>query len=338
MAAYPMQQHPLEIAIQYAFSPEKWRDTRVLLAVSGGADSVALLRAMARVERQGMARLMVAHLHHGLRPSAEDDAQFVRELSLQHGLECFVGREDVAEVAREQGDGIEAAARFVRYGFLLQTAEEQGCRYVLTGHTDDDQVETILHNIIRGCGIAGMRGMPKARQLSPAVTLLRPMLEVPRETVRDYLSTLGQSWREDETNCYLEFTRNRLRHEVLPLLASLNPRFAEVLRSLGKQSGETLDCLKQPISDLYDKSVTRIEPNLAVCRVEPLATALPQLVRLTLLQLWKNLDWPLQNLGYDELQEIVQLIQQRQSARLTYPGNVDVVLTPDELRMSRKRG
>src|SRR3569623_1408931 len=157
------------------WAPSDWSDLTVLVAVSGGADSVALLRGMAALRRSGPGRLIVAHFNHALRAAAAEDERFVVELCRELGLVCEVGRSRVAERAAECGDGVEAAARHARYEFLQATADRLGARYVATAHTADDQAETILHRILRGTGLAGLSGMSRSRPLGQAVPLLRPM-------------------------------------------------------------------------------------------------------------------------------------------------------------------
>ena len=131
-----------------------WDDVSLLLAVSGGADSVGLLRAMVELKGSGAGRIFVAHFNHALRGAESDaDAAFVSELCQRLDLPCETGTADTAQLARDEGDGLEAAARGVRYAFLRATAERLGARYVVTAHTADDQAETILHRIVRGTGV-----------------------------------------------------------------------------------------------------------------------------------------------------------------------------------------
>jgi len=192
-----------------------------LVAVSGGADSTALLLALRRLG----CRLHVAHLDHGLRPESDADAEFVRELSARLGLSCTVARRDVAAYRGRHKLSPEAAAREVRYAFLRETAERVGAQAIFVAHTANDQVETFLLRLIRGAGPAGLSGMkPKDGQLC------RPLLGVWREEVEAFLKEHGQEWREDATNSDPAFLRNRVRHELLPLLVSLNPGVKEVLR------------------------------------------------------------------------------------------------------------
>lgn len=170
--------HLVEEQLCRAWPPERWADLTVLAAVSGGADSVALLRAMTAVRRPGRGRIIVAHLNHRLRGAQSDaDAAFVSELCARLGIQCHVGAIDVSRLVRG-GEGLEAAARRARYQFLAIQAASVGARYVALGHTADDQAETILHRIIRGTGIAGLAGMPQARPLMLPLALPGPDMSV----------------------------------------------------------------------------------------------------------------------------------------------------------------
>ena len=162
--------HTLEAQLAAAWAPEAWRDVTVLLAVSGGADSVALLRAMTAIKGGGAGSLAAAHLNHQLRGAdADGDEAFVVELCTRLGITCEVGRTAAGELAAEAGDGPEAAARKARYRFLAATAARLGARYVVTAHTADDQAETILHRILRGTGIGGLAGIARTRPLAMPV-------------------------------------------------------------------------------------------------------------------------------------------------------------------------
>lgn len=192
---------------------------KLLVGVSGGADSVALLRGLAEAGFD----LAVAHLDHRLRPESADDAGFVAELAASLGLEARVERVDVARVANERGWNIEDAARRVRYEFLTRTARDLGIKAVAIGHTLDDQAETVLMQLLRGA--AYLRGMTERRGM-----VVRPLLDVPRSRLRDYLAGLEQPWREDPTNRDRSRLRSWLRHEILP---GLLDRFPDVATRLG---------------------------------------------------------------------------------------------------------
>ena len=230
--------HPLESKLAAAWPPSDWADVTIVAAVSGGCDSVALLRALTAVKTGGQGRVSVAHLNHRLRPEADDDERFVVELCGRLGVICEVGHVDVAGAAAEAGEGLEAAARRCRYRFLQEAAGRLGARFVVTAHTADDQAETILHRIVRGTGIRGLAGMARVRTLGHAA-LVRPLLGIRRAELVAYLDELGQPYRHDSSNADRRFTRNRIRLELLPRLRErFNPEIEEALLRLGTLAGE----------------------------------------------------------------------------------------------------
>jgi tRNA(Ile)-lysidine synthase len=206
--------------------------THILVAVSGGADSVALLLALHRLARNGRPALTAAHLHHGLRGrEADADARFVRAVCRRLGVRCVVGRAAVRARARARGESIEMAARAARYAFLERTARRVGATQIATAHTRDDQAETVLLKLARGAGPEGLSGIaPCTAPAGRRVGLVRPLLTVSRAEVEAFLKRLGQDWRTDASNVSRDHLRNRVRHDVLPLLeAALNPAIRAVL-------------------------------------------------------------------------------------------------------------
>ena len=173
----------------------------VLLAVSGGADSVALLRGTCLIAFEMRIAPQVVHVNHRLRGAESDaDAEWVRELCHSRNVPCDVLTADVAKCSAERGVGIEEAARDARYKLLTSAAERIGAPVVLLAHTADDQAETVLHHILRGTGLAGLSGMPASRVLSESVRLVRPLLDVNRTEIERFLQSLGQDFRTDSSN------------------------------------------------------------------------------------------------------------------------------------------
>lgn len=213
---------------------------RIAVGVSGGADSVALLRFLAALRPQFGWDLVVCHIHHGLRGAEADrDECFVRALAEQLGLPCAVSRIDAAALALRDHISVEEAGRMARYAFFTQTAGEGG--RIATAHTLDDSIETVLMNLVRGTGLRGLCGIPRIRG-----NIVRPLLDCTRAEVEDYLGALGQPYCTDSTNLTDDYTRNRIRHDILPRLCALNPNFpgamARMLPRLAAQQALT-DCL-----------------------------------------------------------------------------------------------
>jgi len=189
-------------------------DSRVLIGLSGGADSVALTLLLQELAGNGAFALAgLAHLNHGLRETAARDEAFCRALADRLGLPLAVERADVAAFAAGEGLSIEAAARQLRYAFLTRAAQKAGADRIAVGHTEDDQAETVLFRLSRGAGLTGLAGIHPRRD-----RVVRPLLGVSRHELREYLRGRGESWVEDETNAALDNPRNRIRHRVLPEL------------------------------------------------------------------------------------------------------------------------
>ena len=231
-----MHDHSVEKAVDELLTSTGAAGAPLLVGVSGGADSVALLRALLNGQSD-RSRVSIAHLDHGLRPESASDAAWVTRLAATLKVRVVTRRVDVSRVADATGRGVEESARHCRYDFFTDVAREHGCRLVAVAHTADDQTETILHHLLRGTGLAGLRGMPASRSLDEHLTLIRPLLGVSRQQVVDYLEELKQPYLVDESNVDERFTRNRLRHSLLPLLRNqYNPRVDESLRRLGEQA------------------------------------------------------------------------------------------------------
>lgn len=200
----------------------------LVLGVSGGADSLCL---MVTLQQLGFP-LIVAHYDHALRPDSAEDAQFVAELAASRGLTCLVERGDVASLAARERLSIEEAARNARYAFLFGCARQVGAQAVATGHTADDQVETVLMHLLRGSGMAGLKGMLPAslnEGWDAQIPLVRPLLAVWREETEACCAEAGLQPRMDASNRDTRFFRNRLRYDLVPYLQDFNPRIKEVL-------------------------------------------------------------------------------------------------------------
>ncbi|HEY1964886.1 MAG TPA: tRNA lysidine(34) synthetase TilS, partial [Acidobacteriaceae bacterium] len=203
---------------------------RVAVAVSGGADSVALLSGMAACRAETGIVVSAVHVHHGLRGAeADGDAQFVADLAKQLELPLRVERGDVAMLAAARGQGIEEAARALRYRVFHELLASREVDAVTTAHTLDDQAETVLLKLLRGAWTEGLGGIAPVVTWAGGGRIVRPLLEVTRADIVAYLEARGQPWREDTTNLEQTFTRNRVRHTLLPQLRDFQPRIAEHL-------------------------------------------------------------------------------------------------------------
>ncbi|MDX2033569.1 MAG: tRNA lysidine(34) synthetase TilS, partial [Blastocatellia bacterium] len=300
---------------------------RGIVAVSGGADSIALLDALARRGEPGA--IVVAHLNHQLRGAESDeDEDFVRRVAAERGLAVYCERAPVAAFAEAEGMNLEAAARRFRYDFFARLAERLDIGMVFTGHTRDDQAETILMRLLRGAGAQGLRGIRERRGLGARTVLLRPLLDVSRAEVLDHCAFYGLQYRTDSSNLSPDFTRNRVRLELLPLLRSFNPRADESLARASALLHDDDDALRLIAEALLERASDANE-----LRVQELQDA-PPAVRRRALRAWLARAAPgLQRADASHLAALERMITSGQSGRvIQLPGHGRVFREFDRLR------
>jgi tRNA(Ile)-lysidine synthase len=255
----------------------------IVAAVSGGADSVALLDALARFQRSAgqPGSIIVAHLNHQLRgEESDEDEAFVRELADRLRLPAFTESAAVAERARAEKQNLEAVARRLRYEFLLKVADARGANIVFTAHTLDDQAETILMRLIRGSGAEGLRGVHQIVALNDGVKLIRPMLGIARAEVIEHCEHYGLAFRSDSSNFLVDFTRNRVRLELLPMLETFNPRVKESLVRAFESVARDEDYLRGVAAEYLARSRQESGLNIKALQEAPAA------IRRRVLRLW----------------------------------------------------
>lgn len=315
---------------------------RLVLAVSGGADSTALLDGILRLrERQSAPRdgIIVAHLNHLLRgPDSDADEAFVIALAKSHGLSIVTDRMAVAEETARTGGNLEATARHLRYAFLQKVALDRNASFVLTGHTRDDQVETLLMRMVRGTGPEGLRGVHALRALGESTTLARPLLEVSRREVLAHCEHYHLDYRDDASNFSPDFTRNRIRHELVPLLRSLSPRADEALLRLGQQSAEDGEFLTK-LADELRRATPAPPPDSSGNRLYvPKFIAAPAPLRRRMLRGWlREAGGKPEMLDAGHLAAVEKLLLPGQSGRKTeLPGKWTVLREFDWLTLSHR--
>lgn len=314
-----------------------WTESDILVVgVSGGPDSLSLLHLLVKGSLHAPSGVVVGHLNHRLRPSATDEANFVAQLCEQWGLECHIGDVDVAALAERDSLTMEEAARVARYRFLGQLARNAGSEYVVVGHTADDQAETVLMHLIRGAGLAGLRGMApdSALQGYPGIRLLRPLLSVRRQKVLAYCRRHDLEPVYDPSNEDLTIFRNRLRHELLPLLESYNPQIRERLL-------RTADVVRADVAFLVSETENALssllldqDENFILMELEPWRELPLSLRRRTLRQgVWK-LRNSLRDVSYAPLEQARRVAEEGPvGAKSGLPGNLVLEVEYDSLRL-----
>ena len=294
---------------------------RWLLAVSGGPDSMAMLYGLLMLREKGqleLSGLHIAHLNHQLRGDDSDaDAEFVRQQARQLQIEVTVDSIDVAGAARENGESIEVAARRLRYSFLAEAGRVNNCNKIALGHNADDNVETILHRILRGTGIRGLAGMSAVRELPDTkeqseLTIVRPLLTSTRCEIEAFVKQHDIKFRLDRSNLSDEYTRNRIRNELLPLLRkNYNPEIGTALLQLGRIAGDFSKILSSDaIGTLHELTLKREHDCLtldAMRLAERSRILQAEIVHQGLLVLRV----PLRRIGFKQINAILDLINGR---------------------------
>ncbi|WP_234733352.1 tRNA lysidine(34) synthetase TilS [Tellurirhabdus bombi] len=216
----------------------------MLLAVSGGIDSVAMVDLFLATE----VSVGIAHVNFGLRgEESEGDEQFVRDLAKRHSIPFYTTRFNTLSLASEQGVSTQMMARQLRYDWFGQLAREYGYSCVATAHHSDDNLETVLLNLIRGTGVAGLRGI-SVQQDFPWGRLVRPLWFASRADLEQYVQEQGLPWREDSSNVEDKYRRNRLRHQVVPVLKELNPNLLQTIQATYERVGAAENLVEQALS------------------------------------------------------------------------------------------
>jgi len=300
----------------------------VVVGLSGGADSVALVHALASRERL---RVTAAHLDHGLRPESREDAAFCRRLCRALGVPFRSTRADVRARAARDGGGLEEAARDERRAFLEKVRAAEGADAVLLAHTRDDQAETVLMRLLRGSGSAGLGAM-RAR----AGAVLRPMLRVSRAEVLDHLAAHGLEWREDPTNADPAILRNRIRHELIPYLEQrFNPAVRDALARAASVLAEEADFL----AGLGEGLPMGVEGGTAVLRWRrAIASAHPAVARLMVRRAVREAGG-LRGVSLEHVDAILDLAAREAPSgrRLPLPGGREAAIHFDEIHIGPAR-
>ncbi|HNQ21786.1 MAG TPA: tRNA lysidine(34) synthetase TilS [Phycisphaerae bacterium] len=310
----------------------------VVVGVSGGADSTALLHLLLDLNlRLGwQLKLHAAHLNHRLRgAAAEQDAAFVQAAADHLALPCTIEIRDIAQLAEQQGGGIEEVAREERYAFFERVCTQIGAAVVAVGHHADDNTETILHRILRGTGLRGLRGIHRARPLRPAspIRVIRPLLRFPRRLLLQYLADAGIAFREDETNRSTEAMRNRIRHLVLPLIEEqINPQARDALLRLAEQAGWHEDFLQETVRRILDSLILVHTDQRLILSVPGLARR-SRIVQTELVrQFYTAFGLGEQNLSFHHIVSVLDLIADPTSGRQAQlPGGLLVEKRYDQL-------
>ena len=320
-------------AFESAWPAERYRDVGVVVGCSGGADSVATLHVLTQLRRnrrdlgeEPKGFVVAAHFDHGLRGSESDgDAEFVRALADELGV-----RFEIAQGSEQVAD--EEAARHARRVFFGDVARRSGARYIVLGHSREDDVETVIHRLLRGTGPAGLTGIAPFRSLGEDerqrdFVVARPMIRVARRLIRDALIEQGFEWREDGSNRSNQFSRNWIRNELLPLLQAEYPDAVEsIARAIDGQQ-QWASCIESLVEQWKEANVIRETP-LTIRFLETTPRSLSEAVNSqavtveAMRRIWLRKGWPLQSMGQPQWNLVFRVLVGGASETTTLPGAV----------------
>lgn len=320
-------------AVEVAVCDLRLAGSRLVVAVSGGPDSVALLRALHELRRRYQLELIVGHFNHRWRGERSDgDALFVSDLAKSLRLPVRIG---VTELPLDSANQTEEFARQARYAFLESVARSEQADAVVTAHHRDDNIETILFHLLRGTSWRGLAGIPRDRSETHEVRIVRPLLALRRDELHAWLREIGQMWRTDETNQSLDYTRNRLRTNVIPELAGIHPRFDESLLRLAAQALDIHAELARQAERVLDEAIIPLGGKTPAPQSAPasslqlrrgvLAGTALVIRRESMVQLWRRFRLPMVAMGMEHWDRLARLVET--TGDLDLPGGIRCQVT-----------
>lgn len=317
---------------------------KLVVAVSGGADSVCLIHILNSLRAELKLELHIAHLNHQLRDADSDaDTEYVTALARKLGTPATIEKRDVKGYQKEERLSLEEAAREVRYRFLAKVAKAIGAKRVAAGHTKDDHIETILMHLIRGSGTRGMRGLQPSTLWQAGkdrLTIIRPMLEISHQETEEYCRQHKITPRLDASNLSLSPLRNRVRQQLMPLLESYNPAIAEALLRTGHIADDDITFLDEQVAHLWEKVIQQEGRSLVLDKAE--FESLPSALKRYLLRAAvERLLGSAKDIEMRHIEEMLSLATKAAGKRLSLPGGLTFaieynryLLTPDLAALS----
>ncbi len=320
------------------------RGGRLLLAVSGGVDSRVLLDLFAALQAEWELTLVVGHVHHQLRGiEAEADAAFVEQLARDYRLIFLMQKIEVRQYAAAHRLSLEAAGRKLRYRALNDMRQQAACQAIVTAHTSDDQAETILAHLMRGSGLSGLCGMPAKRVFSqgPAV-ILRPLLPFSRRQMLTYAAQKNLQWREDASNIDVSLRRNRIRHELLPLLKTrFNPGIVRSLQRLAVISAEIDHLLQQQAEDALQTVIKARKPAKIVLDLQQFWKYFRPIQAYVVRRVMQQVTASRSQLTFQETDRILSMLapahEHHRTKHYLWRQMVDIAVAQTEVAFSRLR-
>jgi tRNA(Ile)-lysidine synthase len=311
----------------------------VLVGVSGGPDSVCLLHILNQLKESLGVQLHIAHLNHMLRGASSDaDARYVEKLGRSLKIPVNVEAQDVDAYRKEHKLSLEEAAREVRYDFFARTAESVGAECVALGHTEDDQVETVLMHLVRGSGLAGLRGMSSVSHIGQAgrakLHVVRPLLEVSRKETEDYCLAYDLKPRTDSTNYSLDYTRNRFRHELVPMLREANSNVGAAIRRVTRTAVDDLSFIESEVAKVWSDAVC-VSPVGITIATAAVLTLHPSLQRHLLRRVMSEALGDLVDIEAVHVESMMEALHKPAGRRISLPRGLTFYISYDTCLLAK---
>ena len=291
-----------------------------IVAVSGGPDSVALAHLVSGL---GLKDLTIAHVNHRLRGEESDrEQEFVADLAERLGCLYSFVEFNTQQLADEGGENLESCARRLRYQWFAELAKTRNATWIATGHTADDQAETVLHRLLRGAGLQGLAGIPEVRSLTAGIEVIRPLLQCRRSDVRLYLEEIREGYCTDSSNQDMRFTRNRIRHELLPMLMrEYNPDIVDILCRLAHQAAGEHEQQRAAAAELLETAELPRAGKTIVLLRQPLVEAGRERARELFRLLFERENWPQGDMTFEAWDRLAALAE-RETGAIDLPAGV----------------
>lgn len=298
-----MKEEVRKVLKRYISSQER---PGLIAACSGGRDSICLLHILKQLQEEMDFELKAVYVHHGLRAAADEEARWLTELLKEWKVDCCVKRVDVMQRVRQTGESIEEAARFLRYQALQEEADG---RWIVTAHHGEDQAETVLLRMLRGCGLKGLAGMEERRG-----NVLRPLLRVSHREIEKYIEENSLPYVEDESNQDESYTRNWIRHRLIPLLRERNPEISRTLADMAERLRADECYLEQEAEETFRRLYQAEGLDVEGLR------SLPGALRIRVLRLFIEREGGLRDIGSVHIRMLEELIEKQSGAEAVLPG------------------
>lgn len=310
---------------------------RVLVAVSGGVDSIALLRALHELRGEWQLELAVAHLDHRMRPDSEKDARFVADYAASLQLPCVCETIDVPHYIQSEKLSPEEGARRARYGFLMRAARQRNAKVIALGHNLDDQVETFFLHLLRGTGLAGLSGIPPVR-CEDDVRYIRPLLGCSREEILAYAHAQRLEYRDDPTNQDVKFLRNRVRWELLPLLRKYNPNVLETVARAEEALRKANQYLQRVAEKEFQQALVRENSEEIALNRHRVSTLEELIQEHVLREAIRRIQGNFQGIEAVHVEQMrTELARGHGGAQVTLPGGIRFVIQSDHVLLTRRQ-